>query len=330
MINVKNIKASYFSKRGEIQAVDDVDLKIFDNEILGIAGESGCGKSTFLKILYGYIHPPLRVISGSVEYQYTDQNGDRVSLQLDEIQKKWWEAISYIPQGSMNVLNPVTRIETQFMDVITRFNSKKSKSELRQLIADFLHDLDLSEDVLKAYPHQLSGGMRQRVVIALATFLNPRIILADEPTTAVDVVVQRGILSLLTDLQRKFKNTLVFVSHDMGVHYQITDRLAVMYAGKIVEVGSTYEIFSHAYHPYPKMLIQSLPRIGDRKEREGIDGAPPDLLDPPNGCRFAPRCPHAMDICLTDEPQFQKVGDDHFAACHLISLSENSKEQDHE
>jgi peptide/nickel transport system ATP-binding protein len=321
MINVKNIRASYFSQRGEIQAVDNVDLEIFDNEILGIVGESGCGKSTLVKVLYGYTQPPLKVLSGSVEYQYTDQKGNRLSLKSNEIQKKWWEVISYIPQGSMNVLNPVTRIETQFMDVITRFNSSKRKSEFRRLIAGFLRDLDLPVEVLKAYPHQLSGGMRQRVVIALATFLNPRIILADEPTTAVDVVIQRGILTLLTNLQKKFKNTLVFVSHDMGVHYQISDRLAVMYAGKIVEVGSTDELFSQACHPYPKMLIQSLPRIGDRKEREGINGTPPDLFKPPKGCRFAPRCPHAMAICLEEEPQFRKVNHGHFAACHLLSQS---------
>jgi peptide/nickel transport system ATP-binding protein len=318
MISVRNMKASYFSKRGEVQAVDNVDLEILDNEILGISGESGCGKSTLLKILYGYVTSPLRIVSGTVDYCYTDREGHQVALDLNGIRKVWWEAISYIPQGSMNVLNPVTRIETQFMDVVTRVNTRQSKSDLHRFIVSYLKELDLPPEILKSYPHQLSGGMYQRVVVALATFLNPKIILADEPTTAVDVVVQRGILTLLTNLQKEHKNTLVFVSHDMGVHYQITDRLAVMYAGKIVEVGSTDEIFEHACHPYPDMLIRSLPRIGDRNEREGISGAPPGLVNPPPGCRFAPRCPHVMDICSVEEPRLANIGPNHFAACHLI------------
>jgi peptide/nickel transport system ATP-binding protein len=318
MISVSKLKASYFSQRGEVQAVDNVDLDILDNEILGIAGESGCGKSTLLKILYGHVAPPLRIVSGTVDYCYIDRQGHQVALDLEGIRKVWWEAVSYVPQGSMNVLNPVTRIETQFMDVVTRINTSESKSDLYQLIVSYLKELDLPPEILRSYPHQLSGGMYQRVVVALATFLNPRIILADEPTTAVDVVVQRGILTLLTNLQREHKNTLVFVSHDMGVHYQITDRLAVMYAGKIVEVGSTDEIFEQARHPYPDMLIRSLPRIGDRKEREGISGSPPALVNPLPGCRFAPRCPSVMDICRVEEPQLVSVGTNHFAACHLI------------
>jgi peptide/nickel transport system ATP-binding protein len=325
MIEVKNLKASYFSKRGEVQAVDNVDLEIFDNEILGIAGESGCGKSTLLKILYGCVEPPLQIISGSINYRYPNQKGQSITLGLKEIQKAWWQDISYIPQGSMNVLNPVARIESQFMDVVTQVNTRKSKSGLRQLIVNYLHDLDLPEEMLRAYPHQLSGGMRQRVIIALATFLNPKIILADEPTTAVDVVIQRGILTLLTKLQKEHKNTLVFVSHDMGVHYQISDRLAVMYAGKIVEIGSTDEIFEHASHPYPAMLIRALPRIGDREIREGISGAPPGLINPSKGCRFAPRCPHVMEICQEEEPRFVKIDTGHFTACHLIGEAEDPR-----
>ncbi len=325
MICIKNIKASYFSRKGEVQAVDNVDLEILDNEVLGIAGESGCGKSTLLKILYGYFAPPLRVVSGEIDYHYIDQDGHEVVLEMKDIRKVWWKYISYIPQGSMNVLNPVARIESQFMDVASRVNGKKSKPDLHQLIVNFLRDLDLPPNILKSYPHQLSGGMRQRVVVALATFLHPSVILADEPTTAVDVVVQRGILTLLTNMQKGQKNTLVFVSHDMGVHYQTADRLAIMYAGKIVELGPTDAIFEHALHPYPEMLIRSLPRIGDREEREGINGAPPSLTNPPQGCRFAPRCPSAMDICRVEEPRLAKIESNHYAACHLLREAEDSQ-----
>jgi peptide/nickel transport system ATP-binding protein len=190
---------------------------------------------------------------------------------------------------------------------------------------NYLNDLDLPPDILKSYPHQLSGGMRQRVVVALATFLKPGVILADEPTTAVDVVVQRGILTLLTSMQKDQKNTLVFVSHDMGVHYQTTDRLAIMYAGKIVELGPTDVVVEHPLHPYPEMLIRSLPRIGDRQERDGISGSPPSLIDPPVGCRFAPRCPSVMDICRVEEPQLVKIESNHFAACHLLEIAEDTQ-----
>jgi peptide/nickel transport system ATP-binding protein len=325
MISIKNIKASYFSRRGEVQAVDGVDLEILDNEILGIAGESGCGKSTLLKVVYGYLAPPLRVVAGTVDYHYTDRDGHEVALGMEDIRQAWWKFISYIPQGSMNVLNPVTRIESQFMDTITRINIKKSKSDIHQFIVNYLNDLDLPPDILKSYPHQLSGGMRQRVVVALATFLKPGVILADEPTTAVDVVVQRGILTLLTSMQKDQKNTLVFVSHDMGVHYQTTDRLAIMYAGKIVELGPTDVVVEHPLHPYPEMLIRSLPRIGDRQERDGISGSPPSLIDPPVGCRFAPRCPSVMDICRVEEPQLVKIESNHFAACHLLEIAEDTQ-----
>ncbi|MGD8457446.1 MAG: ABC transporter ATP-binding protein [Anaerolineales bacterium] len=325
MISIKNIKASYFSRRGEVQAVDGVDLEILDNEILGIAGESGCGKSTLLKVVYGYLAPPLRVVAGTVDYHYTDRDGHEVALGMEDIRQAWWKFISYIPQGSMNVLNPVTRIESQFMDTITRINIKKSKSDIHQFIVNCLNDLDLPPDILKSYPHQLSGGMRQRVVVALATFLKPGVILADEPTTAVDVVVQRGILTLLTSMQKDQKNTLVFVSHDMGVHYQTTDRLAIMYAGKIVELGPTDVVVEHPLHPYPEMLIRSLPRIGDRQERDGISGSPPSLIDPPVGCRFAPRCPSVMDICRVEEPQLVKIESNHFAACHLLEIAEDTQ-----
>ncbi len=316
MYTLTNVKAYYDSPRGPIKAVDDVSLEIRPNEILGIAGESGCGKSTLIKVIYGHINPPLRLVSGEIRAEMKD-NGQVSVLSAKDLPKVWWEFISYVPQASMSVLNPVMRIENQFFDAVSRFHRAGNREQIRQQVADYLQELDLPVEVLKAYPHQLSGGMRQRVLVALATFLHPQIILADEPTTALDVVVQRGILRMLTRVQQTMGNTLIIVSHDMGVHYQITHRMAIMYAGQLVEVGPTERIFSAAQHPYTEMLIKSLPRIGDHSAREGISGRPPSLLDPPPGCPFAPRCPHAMDICTQARPPLVQIEDDHLSACFL-------------
>jgi len=316
MYTLTNVKAYYDSSRGPIKAVDDVSLEIHPNEILGIAGESGCGKSTLIKVIYGHINPPLRLVSGEIRAEMSD-NGQVSVLSAKDLPKVWWEFISYVPQASMSVLNPVMRVENQFFDAVSRFHRAGSREQIRQQVADYLQELDLPVEVLKAYPHQLSGGMRQRVLVALATFLHPQIILADEPTTALDVVVQRGILRMLTRVQQTMGNTLIIVSHDMGVHYQITHRMAIMYAGQLVEVGPTERIFTTAQHPYTEMLIKSLPRIGDHSAREGISGRPPSLLDPPPGCPFAPRCPHAMDICTQVRPPLVQTEDDHLSACFL-------------
>ena len=186
-------------------------------------------------------------------------------------------------------------------------------------MANYLEELSLSPDVLEAYPFQLSGGMRQRVIIALATFMAPNLVLADEPTTALDVVVQRGILMMLMRLQKQLKNSLVIVSHDMGVHYQITDRMAIMYSGSIIELGDTEAIFNDPVHPYTRMLVGALPRVGDKSQKVGIPGRPPALKNPPPGCRFAPRCPHATDRCRKEVPKFTEVKPGRFAACHILN-----------
>lgn len=239
MLRLRELKCHYHTPRGVVQAVDGVSFDILPNEVLGIAGESGCGKSTLLKALYDYIQPPLQIVAGSYEADFPDGDGGVRTLGPGEIRKHWWEFISYIPQGSMSVLNPVIRIENQFFDAVPTSHplKKQGKQAIRERVAAYLRELELPVEVLKSYPHQLSGGMKQRVLVALGTFLHPHIVLADEPTTALDVVVQKGILLMLTDLQRQMRNTLVVVSHDMGVHYQISDRLAIMYAGKLVEYG---------------------------------------------------------------------------------------------
>ena len=280
--------------------------------ILGIAGESGCGKSTLMKVLYGDTGFPLELAEGSVDYGFKNDRGQPVTSQ--NIQKEWFRRISYIPQSSMSSLNPVVRIRDQFVDFPATSKHKKQTLEQVRL---FVQKLGLPAETIDAYPHQLSGGMRQRIMVAMATFFQPDIILADEPTTALDVVVQKEILLLLIDLQQQMQNTIVFVSHDMGVHYQLTHKMLIMYAAKAVEYADTEVIFREPLHPYTLMLTNSLPTIGDDRARQGLPGRPPSLWGPPQGCRFAPRCPLATDLCRAEEPLLLEHRPGRFSACHF-------------
>lgn len=305
------------AKKRTIRAVDNVSLKIFSGEIYGIAGESGCGKSTLLKTLLANLEPPLRLFGGELNYWLDSKPVNVVSLKEEERRRLKWRFISYIPQGSMHVLNPVKRIRDTFMEIL-KSHVRRQKETFLEMAIEHLKALGLPSRVLDMFPHQLSGGMRQRVTIALATLLKPRIILADEPTTALDVVAQRAVIQLIKKIQKELKNTIVLVTHDMGIHAQVTTRMAIMYAGKIVEEGPTLEIFKEPLHPYTRYLIQSLPRVGDKQLREGIPGSPPSLVSPPSGCRFHPRCPHATQRCEEEEPVFLEVNPGHRAACFLL------------
>ena len=318
MLRLNNVSARYNILDGYVNAVNDVNFTIYDNEIFGIAGESGCGKSTLLKVMYDLIEYPLEISAGSVELEAKKPNGVEITYKNGEIRSRRWKEISYVPQGAMHVLNPVRKIDTQFYDTISKREKKMGKKQMRDRIVAYLKELELPAEVMKSYPHQLSGGMKQRVMIALATFQSPALILADEPTTALDVVVQRGILMMLKGVQKKIGNSIVIVSHDLGVHYQITDRMGIMYAGEMVEIGPTDELFKSPKHPYTKMLIDALPRIGDISQKEGIPGTPPGLKNPPPGCRFAPRCLYATDRCRTEYPQRYEIGATHQASCHLL------------
>ena len=311
MIKLNNIVASYTTVRGQVNAVDGVNLVIPDDNIVGIAGESGCGKSTLLKVLYGDLQFPLDLTCGEVEYGFTDRKGNQVTSKT--IQKYWFDRISYIPQSSMSSMNPVIRIRRQFIDAL---GPDKDKNKVLEEVRAFIQDLGLPSEAIDAYPHQLSGGMRQRIMVAMATFFNPDIILADEPTTALDVVVQKGILLLLIKLQKQMKNTILFVSHDMGVHYQITHKMLIMYAAKVVEYGDSKDVFKAPLHPYTRMLVESLPTVGDDHLREGVAGRPPSLWDDLQGCRFAARCPLATELCRAQEPPLIEHKPGHFAACH--------------
>lgn len=323
LIKVDNLKAYYFTNiygiKRLIKAVDGVSLEIFNNEILGIAGESGCGKTTLLKVLLGIIKPPLSVFEGKVYYLLNHEEKDILSLNEKDFRKFRWKIVSYIPQGSMSVLNPIRKIKDTFKDFMkAHIQEIISENDFEILLRDHLESLGLPLEVLDSYPHQLSGGMRQRVTIALSTLFKPRIIFADEPTTALDVVVQRGVLQLLKRIQKEHKNTIVIVSHDMGIHAHTSDRIAIMYAGKIIEIGPKKNIFLNPLHPYTKYLINSLPKVGDKSYRTSIPGTPPSLANPPSGCRFHERCPEAMSICKESAPNLVDMGNGHKVACFLI------------
>lgn len=311
MIRLSDIVVSYRTRRGSIDAVDGVTLEIPDGCIVGIAGESGCGKSTLMKTIYGDINSPMSLSSGSIDYGFAGMDGQPVTS--ENVRAEWFRTLSYVPQSSMNSLNPVIRIREQFIDFP---GSDPDKRRVLEQARDYIGKLGLPPEAMDSYPHQLSGGMRQRMMIALATFFQPNLIIADEPTTALDVVVQKDILMLLMDLQEQMKNTILIVSHDMGVHYQVTQRMLIMYAAKAVEYGDSESVFRAPLHPYTRMLISSLPTIGDDRARDGIPGSPPSLWGTLSGCRFADRCPLATDKCRREEPPLVEHKPDHFAACH--------------
>jgi peptide/nickel transport system ATP-binding protein len=311
MIRLNNVVASYRTGRGSINAVDGVDIEIPNGCILGVAGESGCGKSTLMKVIYGDVLSPMALAKGSIDYGFTNDRGEVVTS--GNVQREWFKRVSYVPQSSMSSLNPVMKIGKQFVDFP---GHEPDKRKVMEQVKAYIGKLGLPVEALDAYPHQLSGGMRQRMMIALATFFQPDLILADEPTTALDVVVQKDILMLLMDLQEQMGNTIILVSHDMGVHYQITHRMLIMYAAKAVEYGDSESVFDAPLHPYTRLLISSLPTIGDDRARQGIPGSPPSLWGELKGCRFAARCPLATPRCRADEPDLIEHKPGHFAACH--------------
>lgn len=322
LLELRDLRAYYqtemYGISRTVRAVDDVSLTLQSNEIYGVAGESSCGKTTLIKVISGTIKPPLRIESGSVVYNFDIGKVDMLHTSQDELRANVrWKEISYVMQGSMSVLNPVRRIIRIFEDIVGTHEGIPDKRAFLEKTREHVRTLGLPPDVLNLFPHQLSGGMRQRVAIALATVFHPSLIIADEPTTALDVVVQRGVLQMLKDIQAESKNTVLLVTHDLAVHANVADRVAIMYAGRIVEEAPTQTIFNNPSHPYTQHLIHSLPMIGDRTDKASLGGAPPNLADPPSGCRFHPRCPLAMARCRTETPKMLSLPDRHRVACHL-------------
>jgi peptide/nickel transport system ATP-binding protein len=318
LLSVEGLKAyyqmKYFGIEREVRAVDDITMSIATNEVYGIAGESSSGKTSFIKVLAAAMRPPLQIVDGSVHYNFKGREVDIGSATPKEIEAIRWKHLSYIMQGSMSVLNPVRRIGKTFEDFASR-PLGLSGEPFRKRVIDHLARLKLSPEVLRAYPHELSGGMRQRVTIGLATVCHPEFIIADEPTTALDVVVQKEVLAMIRDIQREMGASVVFVTHDMSVHANVADRVGIIYAGRLVEEGPTREMFFSPKHPYTAHLVASLPRIGDTTQRPALEGRPPNLANPPPGCRFHPRCPLAIEKCRTDVPPLETVAPGHRTAC---------------
>jgi peptide/nickel transport system ATP-binding protein len=323
LLTVNDLRAYYrtevYGISRTVRAVDDVSFELYPNEIYGVAGESSCGKTTLIKVISGNIKPPLKAHSGSVRYQFDSYEADMLTISPDEMRRNIrWKQISYIMQGSMSVLNPVRKVIKTFEDIIETHQGIIDRKAFMDKIRAHINKLGLPVEVLNAYPHQLSGGMRQRVAIALATIFHPKIIIADEPTTALDVVVQRGVLQMLKNIQAESENTVLLVTHDLAVHANVADRVMIMYAGRIAEEAPTEVIFKAPCHPYTKHLISSLPMIGVRKTKTSLRGAPPNLANPPSGCRFHPRCPLAIDICRVEVPEMITIEGLHRVACHLV------------
>ncbi len=314
LLDVNQLTVRFFTRAGAVQAVENISFELKRGETLGLVGESGCGKTTTMLALMNMIPSPGRIIGG--EIRLDGQN--IVPLSETEMREQIrWVKMAMVFQGAMNCLTPVYTIGRQMLETL-HAHRVMSNDDAQRRIVTYLNRVGLSEDVMSRYPHELSGGMKQRVVIATALFLEPQIVICDEPTTALDVVVQAQILNLLKQLKQELGLSLIFITHDLATEAEIADRIAVMYAGKIVEIGANADMYGSqgAAHPYTQALLNATPRLHQRVSTLAfIPGAPPDLLAPPSGCRFHPRCPVAMPRCRTDEPPLFALANDHFSAC---------------
>jgi len=313
-LEVNHLKINYFTRKGTVDAVSDISFNLKGGETLGIVGESGCGKTTAVLGLMKMVSPPGKITSGEILLG----GRDIIPLSEDKMRKEVrWEKISMVFQGAMNCLTPVYTIGKQMMETLQEHRKTKD-SETKRRMVNYLNLVGLSEDIIRRYPHELSGGMKQRVVIATALFLEPEIVICDEPTTALDVVVQAQIINLLKTLKNKLGLSVIFITHDLATEAEVADRLVVMYAGKIVEIGTNEQIYGekNPAHLYTQKLLMSTPRLYEKiKKLSFIPGVPPDLIDPPSGCRFHPRCPEAMERCKEEEPPLIKIENEHWVAC---------------
>ena len=312
LLEVKDLTVEYATDAGPVRAVDRVSLDVGPGEFIGIVGESGCGKSTLLFAIARLLSPSCHVTSGSVHLH----GRDLLAMDEEKLRDIRWRDYSVVMQSAMNALNPVLTVGAQLGDTIAAHQSIPAR-EVRDRSASLLRLVGIDPQHLKSFPHQLSGGMRQRAMIAMALVFTPELVIMDEPTSALDVVAQRSLMLQIKELQRKIGFAAVFVTHDMSLVSHFSDRLAVMYAGQIVEVGRTRDVFDDPKHPYTRALMQSFPSIvGPKEVLQGIPGAPPDLLRPPAGCRFHPRCPLVEPRFRTDEPPMVAIGTT-LVRCHL-------------
>jgi len=305
LLEVTDLSVDYLTEASSVRAVDQVNFTVQAGEFLGIVGESGCGKSTLLFGVSQLLSPPGEVAGGSVIFR----GRDMVRMSGEELRGLRWRDYSIVMQSAMNALNPMKSIGAQFKDTLEAHGSL-STEEIQHRSAEVLGLVGIDPAHLGSYPHQLSGGMRQRAMIAMALLFTPQLVLMDEPTSALDVVAQRSLMSKIKELQESLGFAVIFVTHDMSVVSRYSDRVLVMYAGQIAEAAPTDDIFRHPLHPYTRGLMEAFPSVrGPRRELVGIPGSPPDLARPPTGCRFHPRCPEVMPVCPSHEPDLIAVGD---------------------
>jgi len=313
LLHIDHLKAGYATKAGFVRAVDDVSFSLRRGEFLGIAGESGCGKSTLAYAIMRLLRDNAAIESGRIVFDGTDIAG------LDEraMNEYRWTKMAMVFQSAMNALNPVLSIEEQLVDAVLAHRDV-SKKEARGTAAEMLELVDINADRLSSFPHQLSGGMRQRIMIAMALLLRPDLLIMDEPTTALDVVVQRSILQKIQELRTKLGFSVIFITHDLSLLVEISDSLAIMYAGKICEYGPSRELYAAPEHPYTKGLMSSFPTLtGPITRMGGIEGQAPGLINPPPGCRFTPRCSSAIPLCSKREPALVPTLAGRLCACRL-------------
>lgn len=299
VLNVDDLVTHYFTSKGEVQALDNATFELKKGESMGFAGESGCGKSTLAFSLLKQVQPPGRIVSGSISL-----DGIEVTeLSEKQARKKIrWNKISMVFQGAMDILTPVYTAGQQMVEPL-RYHKGITGEKAKHICYKYLDMVDLDRELFDRYPHELSGGQKQRIIIATALLLEPDVVIFDEPTTALDVVVEANIMNDLKQLKRDLDNSMIFITHDLSILAEVSDKLAIMYAGWIVELGDAKKIYKDPKHPYTEKLLAAIPRLHEDVDRlEFIPGAPPDLVNPPSGCRFYPRCPKAMDKCRKKVP----------------------------
>jgi peptide/nickel transport system ATP-binding protein len=319
VIVVRNLSVEYLTPRGVVKAVRNVNLEVYKGETLFIVGESGSGKSTLGFALLNLVPQPGYIKEGEVLYRVDGNEVNLMKLPPDEQREFRWKHVSMVFQAALNSLNPVMRVWDQLYDTIKAHDRNVSREEAYEKVRNLLSLVRLDADrVLRAYPHQLSGGMRQRVMIAMALLLDPKVVILDEPTTALDLLTQKNIIEVLKNIKSKLGTTMIFITHDLSLAAELADRVAVMYAGRIVELGDVYEVFYRPKHPYTYALMKTVPKLTSvDEELYPIPGSPPDMVNMPPGCKFHPRCPYAADVCKQVEPPDEWVASGHLVACHL-------------
>ncbi len=327
LYSIRNLVVEYTTRAGAVKAVDDVSLDIRRGEILGLVGESGCGKSTLGKALMRLHTGPAKITQGELWFD----GRDLMTLPIEDMPEIRGAEIGMVFQDPMTSLNPVQRIVEHLTETIQTHEPEVSDKDARKRSEELIERLGIRKERITEYPHQMSGGMRQRVMISLALSLRAKLVIADEPTTSLDVIVEAKFLDLLKELQKEFGLTILLITHNIGVVAEIADRIAVMYAGKMMEVGDVMDVFAHPKHPYTQGLLRSVPNIQlDGAELYKMAGAPPDLSHPPSGCRFHTRCPFVMDICRVEAPPLEVVEGAQSAACWLYpSVMSKRQEKDH-